>query len=180
MGELATLFEIFAFIALSSLFSFGGGNGQIPVVQAQWVEPGLLSPGGFSMALAFSHLTPGPKAGFVAGVGYYLAGVPGAVVAVLGLALPTCLGAAAVSHAAATLRRLVRLVTPASGFVLAALIAAAAWGTAAPLELGAVEIITIALVAILVAWRNVNPLLLVLGAVAVGGAWSAAVHLLGP
>ncbi|MFA9446495.1 chromate transporter [Egicoccus sp. AB-alg6-2] len=173
------LFEIFFFVALSSLFSFGGGNGQIPVVQAQWVESGLLSPGGFSMALAFSHLTPGPKAGFIAGVGYYLAGVPGAIIAVAGLALPTCLGAAGVSYAAARLQRLVRLVTPSSGFVLAALIAAAAWGTAKPMRLGIAEVSAVIVIAALVAWRNASPVLLVLGAVLVGGLWSGVQLLIG-
>lgn len=173
------LIEIFFYIALSSLFSFGGGNGQIPVVQGQWVEPGLLSPDGFAIALAFSHLTPGPKAGFVAGVGFYLAGLPGAVVAVSALAVPTCLGAAGVSYATARLQRLVSLVTPSSGYVLASLIAAAAWGTAGPLHLAPVEVAGVAVVAVLVAWRNVSPVVLVVGAVMVGAAWSAVAGLLG-
>lgn len=166
------LLEIFFFIAMSSLFSFGGGNGQIPVVQGRWVEPGMLSPGGFSMALALSYLTPGPKAGFIAGVGYYLAGFPGAVVAVLGLALPTCLGAAAVSAASDRLRRLVQTVVPSSGYVLAALIAAAAWGTAEPMDLGPVEMLGVAVVAVLVAWRSVSPLALVGGALGIGAVWT--------
>lgn len=168
------LVEIFAFIALSSLFSLGGGNGQIPVIQGQWVEPGVLSPSAFSFALAITHLTPGPRAGFIAGIGFYLAGLPGAVVAVAGLVLPTCLGAAGVSLAARRVRAVVGLLRPSSGFVLAALIAAAAWGTAEPLGLRAAEVGAVVVVATAVAWRDLDPRWLMLGAIAVGGVWSVA------
>lgn len=173
------LAEIFFIIVLSSLLSFGGGGGLIPVIQAQWVGPGLLSPGAFSIALAMSHLTPGPKAGFAAGVGFYLAGVPGAIVAVLGLALPTCLGAAGVTYAANRLRRAVLLLTPSSGYVIAALIAAAAWGIAEPMQFASAEILGAIVIAVLVAWRNISPVLLVVAAVVVGGLWSAVAGWLG-
>src|SRR5680860_586653 len=54
--------EVFLIIAMSSLFSFGGGSGQIPVIQGRWVEPGLLAPELFSFALAITYLAPGPRA----------------------------------------------------------------------------------------------------------------------
>lgn len=166
------LWEIFGFIGLSSLFSLGGGNGQVPVIQAQWVEPGVLPPSAFSFALAMTYLAPGPKSGFVAGIGYYLGGVPGAVAAVVGLVLPTWLGAAAVSLAVRRVQALVRLVRPSAGFVLAALIAAAAWGTAIPMGLGVAEAVAVALVAAVVVWRDLDPVLLIVTAVTVGGIWS--------
>lgn len=166
------LLEIFLFIALSSLFSLGGGNGQIPVIQGQWVEPGVLAPSAFSFALAIAYLAPGPKSGFIAGIGYYLAGLPGAVVAVAGLVLPTCLGATGVSLAVRKVQTVVRLVRPSSGFVLAALIAAAAWGTAEPLALGVGEMVVVAVVAVVVVWRDLDPVWLMLGAIGVGALWS--------
>lgn len=138
MADVA-LVEIFAVIALSALFSFGGGNGQIPVIQGRWVDAGMLEPGLFSFALAVTYLTPGPKAGFIAAVGYYLAGIPGAVAAVLGLVAPTCLGAGAVNRAMGWMERIIAHVKPSSGFIIAALIAAAAWGTAVPMGFDALE-----------------------------------------
>lgn len=177
MGEVG-LIEIFSLLVLSALFSFGGGNGQVPLIQGRWVDPGILEPGLFSFALAVTYLTPGPKAGFVAAVGYYLAGLPGAGVAVLGLVVPTCLGAGGVSYAMRGMRRLVGLVKPAAGFVIAALIAAAAWGTAVPMRFGAYEWIGVGVATALVGSKRVDPLLLVMGAVVVGLAVSAAPNLL--
>jgi chromate transporter len=171
------LVEIFSLLVLSALFSFGGGNGQIPLIQGRWVDPGILDPGLFSFALAVTYLTPGPKAGFIAAVGYYLAGPPGAVAAVAGLVVPTCLGAGGVSYAMRGMQRLVTFVKPAAGFVIAALIAAAAWGTAIPMRFGAYEWIGVAVATALVGWRNIDPLLLVIGAVVIGLALSVVPNL---
>ena len=164
--------EILLIMALSVLFSFGGGNGQIPVIQGRWVEPGLLAPELFSFAVAVTYLLPGPKGAFVAAVGYYLAGVPGAVAAVLGLVLPTCLGAAGVGTAVRKMERLVHTIEPASGFVIAGLIAAAAWGTAVPLDFNPAEVVAVAAVTVAIVRLDLDPLWLILGAVAVGLVWS--------
>jgi chromate transporter len=162
------LVEIFAVMLLSTLFSIGGGSGQIPVIQGRWVEPGVLAPDLFSFALAITFIGPGPRTGFIAGVGYYLAGLPGAVVALSGLVLPTVLGAAGVSVGLDRMEKIVKAVAPSSGFVIAALIAAAAWGVAAPLGLRPAEIAAAGLVAGLIAWRNTDPIWLVLAAIGVG------------
>lgn len=167
-----SFFEIFFFIFISALFSLGGGNGQIPIIQGQWVEPGILDPGFFSFALAISYLTPGPKAGFIAGIGYYLGGFPGSISAVLGLAIPTCIAASGVSYALDKLKKIVDWIKPSAGFVIAGLIAAAALGTAAPMNLGLLDIIGIIIVALLIAWRSIDPVWLVIGGVIVGLCWS--------
>lgn len=172
MTQPGGLLDVFVVILLTSLLSFGGGNGYIPVIQARWIETGLLDPALFSFVLGLSYLTPGPKSGFIAGVGYYLAGIPGAFVAALAVVIPTCLGAAGVSYAAKSMEKIVSLVSPSSGFILAGLIAAAAWGTAAPMGLGPPHLAGIAIVAVLVIWREIDPVWVVLTAVAVGGAWS--------
>jgi chromate transporter len=166
------LLEILLLMLFSALFSFGGGSGQIPLIQGRWVETGQLAPELFSFSLAVTYLAPGPRAGFVAGVGYYLAGLPGAVAAMLGVVLPTVLGAAAVSAALGRMQEVLRRLKPSSGFIIAGLIASAAWGTARPLDLLPVEGLAVGAVAVLVAWRDVEPLKVVLAALAVGLVWS--------
>ena len=164
--------EIFLLLLFSAVFSFGGGNGAIPLIQGRWVESGQLAPELFSFSLAITYLAPGPRAGFVAGVGYYLAGLPGAAAAMLGVIVPTVLGAAAVSAGLSRMQRLLRRLKPSSGFVIAGLIASAAWGIARPLGLTAPEVLSVIVVAVVVAWRDVEPLKVVLGALAVGLLWS--------
>ena len=65
------LVEILAVIAFSTLFSLGGGNGQLAIIQDYWVDPGILSPALFAWAYAIGNLVPGPKCSFVAGIGYF-------------------------------------------------------------------------------------------------------------
>lgn len=69
----------------------------------------------------------------------------------LGVIVPTVVGAGAVSLALGRMQRILRRLEPSSGFVIAGLIAAAAWGTAAPLDLRPVEVLAVAAVAVLVA-----------------------------
>ena len=164
--------EIFGLMLFSALFSFGGGSGQIPLIQGRWVESGKLAPELFSFSLAITYLAPGPRAGFLAGVGYYLAGLPGAAAAVLGILVPTVLGAGAVHASLRRMQSILRRLKPSSGFVIAGLIAAAAWGTARPLDLLPVEMAAVAVVAVVVAWRDVEPLKVVLAALAFGLVWS--------
>ena len=66
------LVEILAVIAFSTLFSLGGGNGQLAIIQDHWVDPGLLSPALFAWAYAIGNFVPGPKCSFVAGIGCLL------------------------------------------------------------------------------------------------------------
>jgi chromate transporter len=164
--------EILLLMLFSALFSFGGGSGQIPLIQGRWVETGQLAPELFSFSLAVTYLAPGPRAGFVAGVGYYLAGLPGAAAAMLGIVIPTVVGAAAVSAALGRMQAVLRRLQPSSGYVIAGLIASAAWGTARPLDLVPVETLAVAGVAVLVAWRDVEPLKVVLAALTVGLVWA--------
>ena len=171
MDEVGVL-EIFLLMLFSALLSFGGGNGQIPLIQGRWVETGKLAPELFSFSLAVTYLAPGPRAGFLAGVGYYLAGLPGAGAAMLGIIAPTVLGAGAVSMALHRMQRILRRIKPSSGFVIAGLIAAAAWGTARPLELLPAEMVAVAVVAVVVARWDVDPLKVVLAALSLGLLWA--------
>lgn len=166
--------EIVGVIFISSLFSIGGGNGPLAVIQDKWVNPGYLEPSLFSWALALGYLSPGPKAGFLSGIGYYMYGLPGALAALIGILIPTCIGAGAVSHWFAQLQPAIRRISLPAGFVIAGMITAAAWNLAKPMDLGPVEIASAAFVSVLVAWRNLEPAIVVIGAAVAGLLWWAA------
>lgn len=163
--------EVALVILVSSLFSIGGGNGPIAVIQDRWVAPGLLEPSLFAWAIALGYLSPGPKSGFLAGIGYYMAGLPGALAAVVGIIVPTWVGTACVSYWFAKLKPVIKRLSLPAGFVIAGMIAAAAWDLAMPMELGAIEIGGAAAVAVLIGWRNLEPALIVLGSAGIGLLW---------
>jgi chromate transporter len=163
--------QIFIVIFLSSAFSIGGGNGTSAVIQDRWVSHGLLDSGLFSWSIGLSYLSPGPKCGFLAAVGYYLYGVPGACVALLGIMLPTCIGAAGVSYAFRKIEPVIKFITVPATYVVAGMIAATAWQMAAPLHLNMVKLAAIAVATLLIAWRNWDPVVVILGSAAVGLGW---------
>jgi chromate transporter len=171
MGASVGIFEIVGVILLSSLFSLGGGNGPIAVIQDRWVAQGVLDPSLFAWAIALSYLTPGPKAGFLSGIGYYLYGLPGALAAVVGIVIPTCIGSGAVSYGFAKLQPIIKRISLPAGFVIAGMIAAAAWNMVTPMKLSGYELAAAALVAVLVGWRNLEPVVVVLGAATAGLLW---------
>lgn len=162
------LLEILVVMLVSTLFSIGGGSGQIAVIQGRWVEPGTLPPELFSFALAITYIGPGPRTGFVAGVGYYLAGFPGAAVAVLGTLIPTVLGAGGVNRSLQHMERVIAVITPCAPFVIAALIAAAGWGVGSTLNMRPLEVAAAAGVAAVIGWRKTDPMWFVLAAVGTG------------
>ncbi|HTH98932.1 MAG TPA: chromate transporter [Stellaceae bacterium] len=162
------LAEIFFVVFLSSLFSIGGVGGLTAVIQERWVSPGLLDPGLFSWLVALSYMSPGPKCGFLVAIGYYMDGVPGLCAAIAGLILPTCIGSAGVSHALAKMRPAMKFITLPASFAIAGAMVAAAWGLARLFKPNPYEIGAIAVVTILVAWRNVSPVRVVLCAAAIG------------
>ena len=167
----ASLAEIFTVVSLSTIFSLGGGNGALTVIQDRWVSTGVLDPSLFAWALALGYLSPGPKAGFLSGVGYFMAGVPGACAAIAGIILPTCIGAAGVTYGYNKLEPIIKRITLPASFVVAGMIAVAAWHTAVPMALKPMELGAVAVVAVLVGWRNLEPYIVVLGAAVAGLAW---------
>ena len=80
------LFTIFFKI---SLFSIGGGYNMIPLMQHEVTARGWLTSERFLDVLAVSEITPGPVAVNLATfTGYQVAGIPGSVVATVGVCLP--------------------------------------------------------------------------------------------
>ena len=81
-----TLFAAFFRIGL---FGFGGGLAMLPLIYQSVQQFGFMDPSEFSDLLALSQVTPGPIAVNAATyVGLHFAGLPGAVVATLGVVLP--------------------------------------------------------------------------------------------
>lgn len=83
--DLLGLFLIFVKV---TFLSFGGSQ-SLPLLQDEFVrQRGLLTDTQIAWAIAIGRLTPGPNGLFVLPVGYFLAGIPGAIVATLGVCVP--------------------------------------------------------------------------------------------
>ncbi len=81
-----TLLDLFARFALLSVLAFGGGQAALPLVERLSVaQMRWLPPEAFAAAVAFGYITPGPVLITATFVGYYAAGVPGALAATLGV-----------------------------------------------------------------------------------------------
>jgi chromate transporter len=164
--------NIIGLMTLACLFSFGGAGGPIIVVQNRMVATGLLGAEPFAFVLGLAFMLPGPRAAFVSGVGYYLAGVPGAIAAILGLAIPSLLMSAAASHALLRMQTIVDRARPATGYILAGIIGGTAYSTARPIDIGVLELGAVGIVGYLTAWRDVEPLPVIIVALIIGGARS--------
>ena len=82
-----TLFVMFFRIGL---FSFGGGLAMLPLIFQSVKDFGMMTASEFSDLVALSQVTPGPIAVNAATyVGFNGAGIPGALAATLGVALPS-------------------------------------------------------------------------------------------
>ena len=82
-----TLFAMFFRIGL---FSFGGGLAMLPLIFQSVKDFGMMTTSEFSDLVALSQVTPGPIAVNAATyVGFNGAGIPGALAATLGVALPS-------------------------------------------------------------------------------------------
>lgn len=163
--DLATIFLV---MLVGGVASFGGGMGPVAVIQGTWVTGGQLDPALFAWVLALSHLTPGPRAAFIAGVGYYLHGLVGSVVAMGGVLMPAWIAAAAVVTGLERIRKIIDRLSRSGLYVVAGLMVAAAIGTALPLGLSRIEIAGAAVAAGLVGWRGVDPVWVVCAALLIG------------
>jgi chromate transporter len=85
--------ELFLAFLQIGAFSFGGGYAAMPLIQAQVVDKyHWLSASDFADLVTISQMTPGPIAVNAATfVGTQIAGIMGAVVATLGVVLPSCI-----------------------------------------------------------------------------------------
>ncbi|MBO8168527.1 MAG: chromate transporter [Thermoanaerobacteraceae bacterium] len=94
------IWQLFVTFAKIGVFAFGGGYAVIPLMQREVVTlHGWLSAGQMVDVIALSQMTPGPVAINLATlVGYHTAGLTGAVVATLGLIMPTAVAIAVLAR----------------------------------------------------------------------------------
>ncbi len=82
--------ELFIEFFLIGAFTFGGGYAMLPLIQQTVLEKGWLSQEQLIDFIAISESTPGPLAiNMSTFVGVRLGGIPGAVMATLGVVLPS-------------------------------------------------------------------------------------------
>jgi len=88
-----TYIELFLAFLKIGAFSFGGGYAAMPLIQSQVIDKyGWLSTKDFTDLVTISQMTPGPIAVNAASfVGNLVGGVPGAIIATLGVILPSCI-----------------------------------------------------------------------------------------
>ena len=82
--------QVFLAILLASLLGFGG-LGSLPVLRSQLSAAGLAPDGVILPALAVGNISPGPNGLYLVVVGYFLRGLPGALLAVAALLIPPML-----------------------------------------------------------------------------------------
>ena len=87
------LFQLFLSFLQIGLFSFGGGYAALPLIQSQVIElHHWINMTEFTDLITISQMTPGPIAvNSATFIGLKMAGIPGAIVATLGVVLPSCL-----------------------------------------------------------------------------------------
>ena len=88
-GGSGLLLELLLFFTEAGAFVFGSGLAIVPFLSEGVVQQrGWLTEGQFLDAVAVAMITPGPVVITVAFIGYLVAGLPGAVVAAIGIFVP--------------------------------------------------------------------------------------------
>ena len=131
----ADLLELFLRFLVLSLLSIGGAMSTAPEMHRYLVvERGWLGEADFTTAIALAQAAPGPNVLFVPVLGFQVAGIPGAVAALVGILLPSTLLSLGVSRWGATRRDtpLVRAFTAGLAPVTVGLVFATGWLLALP------------------------------------------------
>jgi chromate transporter len=82
---------LLANFALCSLIAVGGANSAVPEMHRQAVDVHhWLSDRTFIELFAIAQASPGPNVVFASLLGHYVAGIPGALIAMFGMCAPSC------------------------------------------------------------------------------------------
>lgn len=93
------LWSLFSLFVVLSLFSVGGANAAIPEIHRVAVDVmGWMSNSQFADMFAIAQMSPGPNVFIVALIGFHVAGLAGAGVAISAMCGPTCVLAYVVSR----------------------------------------------------------------------------------
>jgi chromate transporter len=162
--------ELFWLVLRVSALTFGGGGTAIPLLQHELVDvrealsgPELLT------AVAVGRFCPGPNSMYIASLGYMVAGLPGAVVALAAMLVP-CLAILPVEYVYGRLRALRTVQGFANGVSVGAtgLIVASVWTLSAGAVVDAPTLLVALAAFALVAWRRIDALWVIGGALALG------------
>jgi chromate transporter len=86
------LWKLFIIFTRVAFFSWGGGPASLALMQRETMSAGWVNAPEFADAVAIGNALPGPIAPQVSAyIGYKMAGIPGAILAVTGTVLPTTL-----------------------------------------------------------------------------------------
>jgi chromate transporter len=86
-----TLLTLAGYFALMSLFAIGGANSAVPEMYRMAVETeSWMTDRQFADMFAIAQVSPGPNVIIVALIGYHVAGLAGALVALSAMCGPTC------------------------------------------------------------------------------------------
>ena len=176
---MTALLELFWSFFQVGLFSFGGGYAAMPLIQEQVVERhAWLTMAEFTDIITISQMTPGPIAiNSATFVGMRISGIVGALVATLGCVLPSCAVALVLARLYIKYRNLDLIHGALTGLrpAVVALIAAAgvsilsgALRTASgQMDWLGAGIFAVGLLVLLI-WKQVDPIVVMLGAGVVG------------
>ena len=166
------LWEIFLAFAKVGIFGYGGGPSMIPLVQAEVVDVHhWLTNEEFVDTLAMGYALPGPISSKMAGyIGFKLAGLPGAIVGVTGMFLPSLILMLLLAGILLTYKdtRYVQATLKAVRPVVVALLAVTVWEIL-PQSIKDWDTALIGVVAFLaVSFLNVHPAIAILAAAVLG------------
>lgn len=159
--------QLFLVILISSVLGFGG-FGALPVLHAYLDQAGLAADALILQGLTIGRLSPGPNGLYMVAIGYFVAGIWGAVAASVAVLIPPLLilPIARLRHRLEHLPRF-RAVFRALGLAVVALLAST---TVSIVEQAATSVLASAIIAaaaLLVSLR-VSPLVILVIASAVG------------
>lgn len=158
------------FLALS-LMSIGGAITLVSEMHRRLVtEAGLLSDENFTAAIALAQAAPGPNVLFVGLIGWYSAGMGGALASLVGIMIPSSTLALTASRWVASRRDWLGVQAFQSGMtpVTIGLLLATGWLLAPSVEQPAALLLSAA--AALLVWRTKVPLIALVGLGALLGA----------
>ncbi len=175
-SDVALLWTLFWQFAVISLLAFGGGQAVLPLIERVSVaQRGWTTTEAFTSGVGFGYMIPGPVTTMATFIGYLAGGLPGALAATLGMFLaPTLLAA----FAAAGVERLadnrwIRAFGAGAAPAVVGLLVATFWNiarhTVTSWPTGLIALAAL----LLVARTKIQPLWLLLGGAALGGAASA-------
>lgn len=164
--------DLFGHFLALSLMSIGGAITLVPDMHRRLVtDSGLLNDADFTSAIALAQAAPGPNVLFVALMGWYSAGLGGAVISMLGIMLPSTTLALVVSRWVASRRHWLSVQAFQAGMVpvTIGLLLATGWHLMPPLQAQPRAFLLSVAVATLV-WRTHVSLIWLVAAGAVLGA----------